>query len=237
MWSMQSMAKAVLFSLGIVLTVGSAQAAVYADTANDAFEGAANPILEITSVEVTNDASNLTFKVNLAGDPTATQWGKYMIGIDSVAGGNTTGNGWGRPISMSSGMDYFVGSWADFGTGWELYHDTSGTWTREHASYDATNPLTPLTITGSSISYTLPLSYLNLTDGSTFAFDVYTAGGGGGDSANDASANPSQSITGWGGPYNSGSNVSTYTVVVPEPAATTALAVAGLAVLARRRNR
>jgi hypothetical protein len=221
--------------LAMMFASGAASAATYPDTTNDGFEGGPNPHLEITSVDVTNDATNLTFNITLAGNPTSPNWGKYLIGIDSVAGGITTGNGWGKPITMSSGMDYFIGSWMDSGTGWEVYHDVSGGWVREHASYDAINPLGPLSTTSNSISYTLPLSYLNLSDGSAFTFDVYTSGGGGGDSANDASANPAQSVTAWNQPYDSGANVSSYTVVVPEPASMAIIGVAGLAMLRRRR--
>ena len=225
------------FGLAVMASAATARAAVYNDTTNDALDGGGNPHLEITSVEVTNDASNLTFTVNLAGNPTSPDWGKYLIGIDTVAGGITNSNGWGKPITMSGGMDYFIGSWMDFGTGWEIYHDVSGAWVREHASYDATNPLAPVATTANSITYTMPLAYLNLGDGSTFKFDVWTSGGGGSDSANDASANPSQSITGWTQPYDSGTNVSSFTVVVPEPGAMALLGLAGLATLRRRSRR
>ena len=61
---------------------------------------------------------------------------------------------------------------------------------------------------------------------------------GGTDSANDASSNPAQSTTGWSGPYNSGTTVSTYTVTsVPEPASLGLLAAAALPLLRRRRAR
>src|SRR6266513_2629556 len=90
-------------------------AATYTDTVGDATVGGAlgppgSQILDITSVEVNNTATDLIFKINLNGDPTAggQDWGKYTIGIDSTAGGDTTGDGWARPISMSSGMDYWV---------------------------------------------------------------------------------------------------------------------------------
>jgi hypothetical protein len=225
-------------AVAVLCAAGTASATSYPDTTNDAFEGGPNPHLEITSVDVTNDATNLTFTVNLAGDPTNPNWGKYLIGIDTVAGGITNSDGWGKPITMSSGMDYFVGSWMDSGTGWELYHDNgAGGWNRDHASYDAADPLAPIAATSSSVSYTLPLSYLNLGDGSTFKFDVWTSGGGGSDSANDASANPSQSITGWNEPYDSGTNLSTFTVVVPEPGSMAIFGIAGLSALRRRARR
>jgi hypothetical protein len=174
--------------------------------------------------------------VNLAGNPQTTNWGKYLIGFDTVAGGITSGNPWFRPILMSSGMDYFIGSWVDFGTGWEIYHDTGGAWTLEHATYDAVNPLAPSVVTSSSVSFTIPLAYLNLADGDTFSFDVWTAGSRAHESANDASANPSQSITAWNQPYDSGTHLSSFTVVVPEPASLGLPALAAGAVALRRRK-
>ena len=71
---------------------------------------------------MTNTTTDLIFKINLNGDPTVggQDWGKYTIGIDSTAGGDTTGDGWARPISISSGMDYWVGSWVDSGNGAQI---------------------------------------------------------------------------------------------------------------------
>jgi hypothetical protein len=225
------------FLLAITAAVGlaapAAHAVVYPDATGEEFSGNSN--LDISSVEVTNDATNITFTVNLVGDIQATNWGKYMIGVDSIAGGDTAGNGWARPISMSSGMDYWIGSWADFGSGDEVYHWSGSAWVRDHASYDAVNPLTLPNIQQHSTTLVIPLAYLNLNVGDSFKFDVYAAGGGGTDSANDASSNPLQSTSAWSGPYDSGTIVSNYTVV-PEPAT---LSLAGLAcaglVLRRRK--
>jgi hypothetical protein len=224
------------FLLGITAAIGLAapatRAAVYPDTTGEEFSGNSN--LDISSVEVTNDATNITFKVNLVGDIVATNWGKYMVGINSIAGGDTAGNGWGRPISMSAGMDYWIGSWADSGGGNEVRHWNGSAWVLDHATYDAVNPLPVPTITQHSTTLVVPLAYLGLSPGNSFSFDIYSAGGGGTDSANDASSNPLQSTSGWSGPYNS-TVVSQYTVV-PEPAT---LALAGLAcagTLLRRRK-
>jgi hypothetical protein len=65
---------------------------------------------------------------------------------------------------------------------------------------------------------------------------VYTTGGGGGDSANDAAANPLQSTTGWSGPYVSALTLS-YTTAVPEPATLSLVAACGLAAVALSRRR
>jgi hypothetical protein len=200
---------------------GATAGVIYNDATGDvAVPGNPFPHIDITSVDVSNTATDLVFKINLNGDPIATDWGKYMVGIDSAAGGDPVGNGWGRPIGMSSGMDFWLGAWADGGNGMELRNWNGSSWNLQAASYNA-NLATP-TKTTSSITLTVPLGYMGLGVGSSFLFDVYTSGGGGGDGAVDALGIPTPSITDWGNPYNSGNNVQSYTVI-PEPGTFTLL--------------
>ena len=218
-----------VFSTLAALTLAglSANAATYTDPTGDgALTGAGGGILDITSVEVNTTATDLIFKINVAGNPVATDWGKYMIGIDSVAGGDTTGDGWVRPISMSSGMDYWVGSWVDSGNGAQLWQYT-GAW----------NNIGAPTISKDSSSVTLQFNFgaLGLASGSTFLFDVYTSGGGGGDSAVDALGNPGQTIANWGDPYNSGGLVKSFTI--PEPSVLALIGLGGLALVRRSLRR
>ena len=186
----------------------TSHAALYTDTTGDEFTG--NPHLDITSVEVTNDFSNLIFKINLAGNPVAVNWGKYCIGIDTnSATGDTSanGNGWGRAISMTpNGMDYWIGTWVDGAMGANLYAYDGAVWTGIGGA--------SVSKTTSNVSITMPIAALNKTYGDSFNFDVYTTGGGGGDPAIDSLANPAQTVGDWSTPYAS-SLTKTYTLVVP----------------------
>jgi hypothetical protein len=214
----------------LALAATPAWAATYLDTTGDTISGG---ILDITSVDVNHTGTTLSFKINLAGDPVATEWGKYMIGIDTAPGGDTASNGWGRPISMSSGMDYFVGSWVDWGNGAEIRNWT-GAWNTQ-SSTSSPNP-DNLAITKDASSVTLSFNYagLGLGTGSSFSFDVYTSGGGGSDSAIDAAGNLAQSVATWPGPYDSAQNVLSYTITqVPEPSV---LALLGVTALILRRT-
>lgn len=164
------------------------------------------PHIDITSVDVTLDAAeeNLTFTINLDGNPVTTNWGKYMIAIRSASGGAASGNGWGRPINFSTGMTHWIGGWADGPTGGlEVWNYSGGSWTRTKASYDAVDPLAPPSIASSSYSVTVPVSLLGYTPGpgQTFTFDVYTSGGGGGDGAADALSAAATSISNWNDPF------------------------------------
>jgi hypothetical protein len=193
--------------------------------------------LDIVSVEVTNSSSDITFSITLNGNIATAggvDWGKYMVGIDSSSSdpgdsGGSGGNPWGpRPIIMSSGMDYWLGSWADSGGGHQVwnYNDTApGSW-----SNPAGNEGVDLSGASSGvISFTATLAELGLSIGDTISFDVFSSGGGGGDGAIDALSSSTPSVTDWGNAYTSPGNTGLrdYTIV-PEPAT---LAILGLGAL------
>jgi len=219
----------------LALAALPAQAAIYSDATGENFTTAGGGILDITSVEVNNTATDLIFKINLAGDPVATDWGKYCIGFDTTAGGDPAGNGWVRPISMSSGMDYWVGSWVDGGNGAELRNWNGSAWpgSPQSATYNPNPDALSISKNTSSVTLQFHFAGMGLGVGSTFHFDVYTTGGGGGDGAVDSLANPSQSISDWGNSYDSVLQDAFTIAPVPEPATAALFGLAGLIVIQR----
>ena len=229
---MKTHSKIIALSILAALAL-NAQAATYLDSTGEIISGAH---IDISSVEVNNTATDLIFKINLVGNPVATDWGKYMVGLDTTAGGDVAGNGWSRPIGMSSGMDYWVGSWADSGNGAEV-HKYTGSWALQNATYGTPGGLS-VSKDSSSVTITYPYASLGLAPGSTFYFDAYTSGGGPTDGAIDALGNPAQSIAGWSDYYNSGSLVNSYTIpAVPEPTALALLGIGASLIIGRIRRR
>lgn len=201
--------------------------------------------LDIVSMEVANTLSDITFTLTVNGNVSTTDWGNFMIGIATGnSAGTPTGNGWNRPINLSSpvgDMNYWIGSWVNTGGGSQLWN-----YNVLLSSWSGPNALSGYSITAgatSTIEYTLTLASLGLSVNDTFYFDAYTSGSGGSDSAVDSLANPNVSITSWGQTYtssttgSSGNGLNSYTVV-PEPGtmALMGLGIAALGVLRRRKN-
>lgn len=233
----------ILILAALAVATPSFGATVYTDATGDTFTGAGGGILDIVSVEVSNDATDLSFTFTLNGDVVATDWGKYMVGIDSGAGGDIGGNGWGRPITMNpAGMDYWIGTWVDSGNGAELYDWDGAAWGGPtEATYNAP-PNNDISISkiANTVTVTVPLANLGLSNGDTFNFDVFSGGGNPNDGAVDALSSNSQTISDWTNSFNSpgDSGLRSYTVV-PEPVTLGLLGLGALAlgVGCRRRHR
>ena len=185
-----------IVAVGVVsLLVGAAQADVYTDNSGStAVGGDIDPFffdqgfthLDITSVEVTNDANFVYFAIQVVGDLDATNWGKYVVGLDTGrnAGDNSTDPGsWNRNVDWGRGITDFVGSWADdggTGAGAELRSYDGSSWGLTDATYLAGTDVQADDSGHSSGIQMLAVSLasLGLSDGDTLEFDVFTTGGG-----------------------------------------------------------
>lgn len=218
-------------TLAFALTAGQVGAQV---TFNDAIGDisssltTANGTLDIVSMEVSDTASDVVFKLTVNGNVSSTDWGKFLIGIaNQKTQGTQTGNGWGRPINLNAGgangMTHWVGSWVDGGNGAQFWTYGGVSWSETLATGLGNFPGFSVAAGSQSIiTYNVPKSSLDVTLGDTIVFDAYSSGGGGGDSAIDALANPNVAVTGWGGPYTSTATNTTrsYTLVTPSPPTT-----------------
>src|SRR5262245_28597094 len=198
------MLKVLTASVAALALSGVAMADVYTDATGDlaaTFTGFNH--LDIASMNVTNDATQISFRFTLVGDVTATDWGKYCVAINSRAGGDPASNGWVRPISMPIGMDTWLGSWVDGGNGFENRQWNGSGWTLAGATYNGTPGMSITKTAGSPSDVVLTLNFadLGLNIGDTFFFDAFATAGGGGDGAVDSLANPHPSIQNWGDAY------------------------------------
>jgi hypothetical protein len=213
------MKKALLVSVAAaaVASVASAQV-TYSDSSNDLFDNGFDN-LDITGVNVSDDGVNLSIAVTTRGFQT---WTKYMMYFNTTGTG-TTSNGWGRPVNLTSNIDYYVGSWVDAASDNAQFWSWSGAWNQTATLSNA--------VSGNTVSFTLSLASLGLSAGQTIYFDVATSGGGN-DPGVDHLSRSDAATPGWGTASTSG-NFLAYTTV-PAPGA---IALLGLAGLAGRRRR
>jgi hypothetical protein len=254
------MKKALLSSLATAAFAVSSSFAIqgttspYSDPAGDIDAGIStgSGTLDILGMVVTNNATDVTFTLTVNGNVNTADWGNFMIGIATGGTGSATGNGWARPINLNSpigGMDYWIGSWVNGASGgaqlWSYAGGTNGGGTGGAWNQLTNNSpvFSKLAGANSTTSYTLTLASLGLAPNDVFYFDAYSSGGGGGDTAIDALANPNVSVTNWSQTYTSsttgtgGVGLNSYQVV-PEPTtyALIALGALGMAGYAARRR-
>ena len=207
--------------LPLAAVAGStAFAEVYYDETFD--QGPDNGNLDLVSVTVTNDDTNLFFAIETRE---IADWTKYLAFIDTGGDGATgNNNAWFRNVEMGgASIDFFAGAWLDGGGGIALSNwdgsDWQG-WGGAGLSIDwAAN----------TVTMSFDLDSLGVALGQTIGFEIGTSGGNNGDPATDL-------MRGNSGTWNGSSSFDgmlTYTVV-PAPGAVSLLAMAGL--IARRRR-
>ena len=224
-----------------VLQVNANPGVLFSDAIGDIDAGIATGggTLDLVSMEVSHTATDVQFKLTVNGDIDVTDWGKFMVGIANNKGyGTSTSDGWARPITMSAngGMTNWFGSWVDGGGGAENRSNQTS-WGLTGATYNSNFGNFALAgRTQSTITYGVSIASIGMSIGDTFRFDAYSSGGGSGDSAIDALANPNVAITSWDQAYDSGTSTSfSYTLTaIPAPGAIALIGLAGL--VARRRK-
>lgn len=252
------------FSVRALLALGSglfltaaASAETYTDALGDNYGG---PEVDIASVVITNDASNIYFQINMnpAANLATNYYANYEIGfqMNGGAGGQTAingtygtgnpaaGNPYGNSVGISTGENYFIGSYLagpTYSGGAQLYgYSATAGWNQ----IDSTMPATIVPTGAPSTSFAFPLGDLGLVNGSSFNFDVWTSFGSpqGAYDALSQSVLPPGAAPYSGGSYDAatapGSTFASqvYTVSVPEPAsAATILSLGTLALTKRRR--
>jgi len=168
--------------------------AVYNDATNDLFTTNA-PQLDISSVGVWNNNTNLNFIIDLQGSPTPpNDWGSYSVAVVTGPGGDTNSNGSGYAISLAEGMNYWITCLGSGNPQIFAFNTNSQTWNNiGGASY---------TRNGNSMTLTVPYASLGLKAGSSIKFDVYTSSSGVGPiGAVDDLANPNRASSYWNVPY------------------------------------
>ena len=226
---------------GLALQADATPGVTYNDAINDIAPGLATAggTLDLVKMEVSNTATDVVFQLTVNGNIGTTDWGKFMIGIANNKGyGTSSSDGWARPITMSAngGMTNWIGSWVD-GTGGAENRSNQIGWGLTGATYNGDfGVFSKSAGAQSTITFGVSIASLGMSIGDTFSFDAYSSGGGSGDSAIDALANPNFAVSNWGDAYNSGPSTSfSYTLgAVPAPGAIALIGAAGL--LARRRK-
>ncbi|MBO6739390.1 MAG: PEP-CTERM sorting domain-containing protein [Phycisphaerales bacterium] len=233
----------------VALLAGAASADVYSDNTgnhlaggdvHDFFYSQGFTHLDITMVEVTNDANFIYFDIHVDADIDATNWGKYIIGLDTGrnAGDNSTDPGsWNRNVDWGRGITDFVGSWADdggSGAGGELRSWDGAAWNLTDATYAAGTDINADDSGHASGIQRIGLSLasLGLSVGDTIEFDVFATGGGA-DPGVDHLSRSDFATDDWANQSTAGDFLS-YTII-PAPGSMALLGLGGLAAARRRR--
>jgi len=216
----------------LVAAAGAASAAqTYNDATGDLFDNSFGH-LDIRSVTLSNTLTTLSITLNVNGNASATNWGKYLFLFD--VNGNASGradNPWGRSINTSGRLnDAYIGSWVD-----QNPDSFAQTW-RDTGGWNQTNTVVidrSLAAIG-TIKYTINLADLGMVaDGSTIYFDAMSSGGTANDPGVDHLSAAGLATPGWG----TGSTAGNYLayVLVPSPGTLALVGLGGLVAGRRRR--
>ena len=213
---------ATVVATALAASIGlNAAATTYTDSTFDLFDNGLDN-LDISQVDITDDGTNLSIAITTRGFQT---WTKYMVFFNTSNAGTST-NAWSRPVTLTSNIDYFVGSWVDAPTS----NSQFVSWTGSAWNWGSESTLSN-SVSANTVTWSFSLASLGLGAGQTFYFDVATSGGGN-DPGVDHLSRSDIATSGWGSPSTSGTFLGYTTVPAPG-----AIALLGLAGLAGRRRR
>jgi hypothetical protein len=199
--------KAALFlAMGLVFATGGALAEGFGtpvvDGVLDSVYGSAeamdpsddpqgNAVMDLLDLYVCNDTNFWYFYFTIDADIVGTNWGKYVIYIDTTNDANgATYDAWGRNVVVQDPHkpEFGIYTWVDVAP-----YDPSDTqiWAWNGTSWDLVGSVTEAALQGgtvSAIEWKVPKSVLG--NPSTIWCEVWCTGGGGGDNAQDTSNDP-----------------------------------------------
>jgi hypothetical protein len=229
--------------MGLLVTAASADV-IATDPAGDGF---GIGIMDLTQLEANTVGTDLVLTLTINGDIGAVNWGKYLVFIDTAAGGGASqfpdavpptndANPWVRNIACAPAhlADYFIGSWVDGGGGSQFWQFTGVGAPQWSTSAGAGMVINAGGV--STLSYTVPLASLGVGVGDTIYLEACSTGGGDYDTAVDTVNNPSDDWNPPAGDWGAQAliaNSSPYTIT-PEPTSLALLALGGLALIRRR---
>ena len=190
--------------------------------------------LDIVAAEVENESGAFNFDIVVDADIAATNWGKFLIFLDTVPGGRTD-NPWGRAITSGAEADFYIGGWADGGGGAEIYQVVGGAWTLIGATY-STFPGAGVDLTnaaGGLWNVSVNESVFGVTPGQIIGLDMVITAGGTTDPGVDHLSLGTIATPDWNTPSVGGAFLDYE--VEPAPGSIAVLGIAGL--LAGRRRR
>jgi len=224
----------------VALAATAAFADHYADASGDVsgtMLSYGNPNIDLLGVDITNDATSISFTFTTNSADIATpNWVKLnlIMARTTDSGLDAGGNGWSRPYNLAGGAKEFIGGWVDSGGGFEDRTFDGTNWNLVGATYNST-PGMSVSVSGNQVTYTTDLATLGLGIGDTINFDATTTGGGS-DGAWDALSSNAITINNPGDFYTLAGGLQ-YTIrAVPEPTTLAALGFGAFAMLRKRRK-
>lgn len=225
----------------LALAAGVAAADVYNDNSgnhlsggdlHDFFASQGFNHLDIISVTVTNDATNLYISIQTGADLDATNWGTYVVGINTGAG-VAGDNPWGRNINWGGqSISHWIGTWANdngSGIGGQLWSHDGGGW----------NLIDGLTSSDDSQHaagrqvFSVSLASLGVSVGDKIMFDVASSGGVGNPPGVDHLSRSDFATTDWDTASVAGDFLSYR--IIPSPSTFALLGIGSLMAARRRR--